>query len=376
MRKELLHLRDAIFGDIALGPVEKEIVESREFQRLRYIRQIGFSYLVYMGANHTRFEHSIGTMQITREISNSLCPQRSDELAIAGLLHDIGHAPFSHSLDGTLARYLKKDHEQIGRERILKGRLKGIIEKHGFSVHKVLKGFDGEREGKILTGVLGSDRIDYLARDSHYTGVGYGVVDYERIRSKLALFRGDPAIYAQGVAAAEAMLIARYSMWQSVYLHHANIIAGAMLRKGIAAAVESGEFDPKTLPNINDSELLAALEGTGAGAGMVLSLKSRRLFKRAYYVEDERQHLKEHEIGSCLSKAGIDDWDYIVATHRFKGDREEMEVLDRKGSPVGNLSAVSPLVNTLNNVLKGKSIMIVAVRANLREKAAAALKRL
>jgi hypothetical protein len=376
MKKEFLHVRDPIFGDISIGPAEKEIIESPEFQRLRYVRQVGFSYLVYIGANHTRFEHSIGTMQITREIAGSLCADSADELAMAGLLHDIGHAPFSHTLDETFARYLKKDHEQIGRGIISRGPIREIMEKHGFSVNDILRSFDGKDEGKIITGVLGSDRIDYLTRDSHYTGVGYGVIDYERIRGKLTLFEGVPAIYAQGVPAAEAMLIARYSMWQSVYLHHASIIAGAMLRKGIAAAVESGEFDPKILPDLNDNDLLEELAGTSRASGMISFIKNRRLFKRVYYAEDEKLHPKESEIGACLSKAGIGDEDYVVASHRFKGDKEEMTVLDREGKPVGKLSTVSPLIKTLNDVLESKNIFVVAVRADLRNKAAAALKRL
>lgn len=373
---ELLHIRDAIFGDISINGVEKELIESAEFQRLRYVRQTGFAYLVYMGANHTRFEHSIGTMKITKELSNSLCPAMSDHLAIAGLLHDLGHAPFSHTLDDIYIKYLKKTHEDVGRELILKSRIRDILEANGVRVGKVLSGFDGKGIGKIVTGAIGSDRIDYLSRDSHYTGVDYGVIDYERIRGKLALYKGMPAIYAQGVPAAESMLIARYSMWQSVYLHHAVVIAGAMLKKALGAAIECGEFDPHILPRLDDYGLMRDLVETNSGSHLANMINERRLYKRVYYVDGQESHLKISEIGDCLSGAGIGDMDYVVDAPRFRADREDILVLDRQGNPIGKLSNVSPLIKTLNNVLKNKRVLIAAVKKELVPKARAALRKL
>lgn len=376
MEKELLHIRDAIFGDISLGKIEKDIIESAEFQRLRYVRQIGFGYLVYIGANHTRFEHSIGTMKITKDVANVLCPDNAVDLSIAALLHDVGHAPFSHTLDDVYLKYLKKTHEEIGRDMILHGPINDILVSHGMSVRKILSRFDGDGVGKIITGALGADRIDYLSRDSHYTGVDYGAVDYERIRSKLALHRNMPAIYAQGVSAAESMLIARYSMWRSVYLHHTVVIAGAMLKKGVYAAVESGELEPSLLPRFCDSDLMEELESSNASSGIAAMIRNRKLYKRVYYVEEDGTHFKKEEIEGCLSKAGLGHMDYVVDWRSMKGDNEDIEVLDRSGKTIGKLSIMSPLVGTLSAVLNGKRIFVVATKDGLRAKAQAALRRL
>jgi len=113
----MVHIRDTVVGSIVPSDTQLALIEDSHVQRLRYIRQIGLSYLVYPGANHTRFEHSIGTMHITKDIMEHI-GEKNEELECVGLLHDVGHAPFSHCSDAHLERHLNTTHEKVGEEMI------------------------------------------------------------------------------------------------------------------------------------------------------------------------------------------------------------------------------------------------------------------
>ncbi len=154
----LIWIKDSIFGDIKLDKDQQKIVNDPNFQRLRYIKQTGFLYLVYPGANHTRFEHSIGTMNLTKDICERLNLEK-EELILSGLLHDIGHTPFSHQSEELVEKYLHKNHEQIGEEIISKSSIRDKISESSPSFKKILSYLRGNKEGKIVTGSIGSDRL-------------------------------------------------------------------------------------------------------------------------------------------------------------------------------------------------------------------------
>ncbi|MBE6500669.1 MAG: HD domain-containing protein, partial [Methanobrevibacter thaueri] len=214
-------IRDSVYGDINLNTFEIKIMDMPQFQRLRRIKQLGLINLIYPGATHTRFEHSIGTMNLGSKLAEELNLEKDDiELIRAsGLLHDIGHGPFSHVSEGVLT----VPHEQLSKYVITKTSMKDLLEEK-FDVNKIVDIINGKGHlGPIISGELDVDRMDYLLRDSHNTGVSYGIIDYQRIISNLKLDNG-LTLDIKGVQAAEGALVSRYFMYPSVYQHHTTRI--------------------------------------------------------------------------------------------------------------------------------------------------------
>ena len=132
--KEVRYIRDPVFGNIELSEVEARILETKEMQRLRRIKQLGNAYLVYPGATHNRFQHSLGTMEATKRLSRQLFGSEMEALSLVGMLHDIGHAPLSHTLDSQYEQHLGKGHEQLGLDLIFGSEIWDIIS--GSSISK------------------------------------------------------------------------------------------------------------------------------------------------------------------------------------------------------------------------------------------------
>ena len=177
-------VRDPIHGYIELDELTLSLIDTPPMQRLRRIRQLGLSNLVYPGANHSRFEHSLGVMHLatmlTRQI-DSVSQQEKDELRVAALLHDIGHGPLSHVSESFIIQYTRQKHEDI-LHLLRKGEIAEILEKHDLSPTSIQKHIKGETDlGKILSSEIDVDRMDYLVRDSYYTGVAFGLVDHVRL---------------------------------------------------------------------------------------------------------------------------------------------------------------------------------------------------
>jgi uncharacterized protein len=372
-----MEIRDPIHGNIELGQTECAIIDTPEMQRLKYIRQLDLSYLVFPGANHTRFEHSLGTMQVSKILFSGALEKSEPEFSYVGLLHDIGHGPFSHLSEPYLEKMLGKNHEKIGIERIKGSEISDIISDSGMSLNKVLSYFKGEEKINVVGGTLGADRIDYLMRDSHYTGVAYGVIDYHRLQAKLVLYKGRVAILKGGIAGAESMLIARYFMFSSVYTHHTKIIASQMLRNAIGIALEEGTFDAKQLAMMTDEQLLISIAETKnkIARELVRRITERRLYKRAYEGSVGRD-VSVSEISKALVKAGFAPADFIVHTVSLAGGNDDIVVVDDDGSRIGRLSEVSPLMKTLTQVLSGSNRLIVACDKKNVERVCAIVRKL
>ena len=165
-------IRDSVYGDIRLNEFEVRIMDMPQFQRLRRIKQLGLISLIYPGATHTRFEHCVGTMHLGSKLSEEL-ELDSDEIELiraSGLLHDIGHGPFSHVSEGVLS----VPHEELSKFVITKTSMRDLLEEK-FDVDEIVDIINGKgRLGPIVSGELDVDRMDYLLRDSHNTGVSYG----------------------------------------------------------------------------------------------------------------------------------------------------------------------------------------------------------
>ncbi|MDD2666078.1 MAG: HD domain-containing protein [Methanocellales archaeon] len=279
-------VKDPVHGYILLDGLALELIDTPEVQRLRRIRQLGLSNFVYPGANHTRFEHSLGTLHLVDMLLKTLSidDKERDEVRAAALLHDIGHGPFSHSTEGILERYTGKNHDDVG-EIIMMGEIADILESRSIDPSHVSKLILGETPlGQLINSELDADRMDYLVRDAYYTGVAYGVIDYVRLIYEME-FRDELLVVREGgLQAAESLLISRFLMHPTVYFHHVSRIGEAMLSHATEALIEAG-LEPSMLKRMDDSELMATLRSAkGYPHDIAERMDRRRLFKRAIYM--------------------------------------------------------------------------------------------
>jgi len=225
-----LEIRDPIHGFIYREPREKKIVDTKVFQRLRRLKQLALASLVYPGAVHSRFEHSLGSFHIAREVASRLLPNESDRelVRLAALLHDIGHGPFSHVSEPILQRFSTVDlgsdrqqiHEIISSKIIQTDRelLRILGEEQCGDITRLMSGSYGYRILKdIVSGPLDVDKQDYLLRDSYFCGVKYGVYDLHRLIDALRVHQDADeeqylAISSDGINSVEQFVLAKYYM--------------------------------------------------------------------------------------------------------------------------------------------------------------------
>ncbi len=279
---------DPIHGYIELDDLVRELLDTPQMQRLRRVRQLGFSNLVYPGANHTRFEHSLGSMHLASMLARNLDSVEKDkknEIRAAALLHDVGHGPFSHVTENVIDKYTRCRHDDI-KEVIGRGEIKEILMKYGISPGNLAKHVRGETSlGQILSSEIDVDRMDYLVRDAHYTGVAFGVVDYNRLINQMDFYEDRLVVNQGGLKAAESLLVSRFWMNTSVYYHHVTRISEAMCSKAVECMIENQELDPFRLRQMDDIDLLAAMRNaTGYAGELSRRLDARELYKRALYV--------------------------------------------------------------------------------------------
>lgn len=222
-------LNDPVYGIIEiLDPLLLDLLNHPWFQRLRRIRQLGMTQMVYPGAIHTRFQHAIGAMHLTRLAVASLrskghkiSPEEETGVCAAVLLHDMGHGPFSHSLEGKFARC---HHEVLSLEF-----MKRLNGEYGGKLSLALEIFSNRYPKKFLSrlvsGQLDMDRLDYLKRDSFYCGVSEGMTGTDRIIKMLEVCNDELAIEAKGIYSVESFILSRRLMYWQVYLHKTVISA-------------------------------------------------------------------------------------------------------------------------------------------------------
>lgn len=231
---------DPVYGfvQVPYGPLF-QLVEHPYFQRLRRIKQLSLTHYVYPGALHTRFHHALGALHLMRQTIATLkgkgidiSPEESEAVQIAILLHDIGHGPFSHTLEHTL---IQVHHEELSILFMEK-----LNEELGGQLDLALKIFRGEYHKPYLTQLVSSqldmDRMDYLNRDSYFTGVSEGVIGYHRLIKMLTVHEGELVVEEKGIYSIERFLTARRLMYWQVYLHKTVLAAELMLIKTMERA--------------------------------------------------------------------------------------------------------------------------------------------
>jgi len=229
MRMAHLDIIDPIHDFVRVYDNELKIIDTPIFQRLRRIRQLSGAHLIYPGAQHTRFEHSLGVMHIASMAGQVLAEKgvvSSDDIQIlrlASLLHDIGHGPFSHLFEEIFEEKRKISHEDLGRDIILKTEIGDIISKNGFDKKLITKLAFGDSKlqfmNEIISGVLSADIMDYLLRDGYFTGAEHAKIDHHRLTHSLDVYKNKLALDKSSLVNFETMMISRYQMFKAVYFH-------------------------------------------------------------------------------------------------------------------------------------------------------------
>lgn len=319
------------------------LINTKEFQRLRRIRQLGTSFLTFHGAEHSRFSHSLGVYEITRKIISQFerngypdWPEQESLLCLcAALLHDIGHGPFSHSIEPVF----DMSHEEwtcrmlLGQTEVHEV-LRGVSSTFPQQVADViLKTYPQEIAISLITSQLDADRMDYLLRDAYFTGVNYGTFDLERILRVVRPYHGHIVVKESGMHAVEDYLMSRYQMYWQVYFHPVTRSSEILLRKIFSRAKTlhdagySFEFMIPPLPDLFQQQLTVEqylmldeslvqtvlMQWTNEQDPILRDLCSRflnrRLFK--YVTVDEQDAEWVNDLRTAMADAGISPDDYL-----------------------------------------------------------------
>jgi len=299
-------IRDPIHGDIKIEGLFLELIDTPELQRLYNIKQLGFAHLVFPGAHHTRLEHSLGAYYLAFQAAEKLGLDKEEQeiLTCAAILHDIGHGPFSHTLESILRDTLNVDHVDLteklinGEHTIFDGKEKDYIESSSVfdilkinginleELNSIIRGKNKEKPylSQLLNSSIDVDQLDYLVRDAYYTGVSYGMIDIERFLQTLLIVNNNLAVRKKGVGVVENILMARTLMYSSVYFHKTVRIAELMLSKAIEMIDDTKPFE---FFKMTDAELINELKKMGSYQHEIATrLKYRNLFKVACSFSD------------------------------------------------------------------------------------------
>ncbi|WP_436344563.1 HD domain-containing protein [Natronorubrum sp. FCH18a] len=354
-------IKDSVHDHIRVDGVARELLDTPAVQRLRNIRQLGTVSLVYPSANHTRFEHSLGVYHLACEALDHLGidGRRAERVHAAALLHDVGHGPFSHNLESVTHRRTGRYHDDV-HELLSEGDVGDVLRDHDLEPAAVADLVAGEgRFGQLVSGELDVDRMDYLVRDAHHTGVPYGTIDHGRLVRELTFTDGELVLDEGNVQAAESLLVARALMNPTVYSHSVARLTKAMLRRASERLLESPDtdVDAETLQRMDDHDLIVALRTCPETSEFSRRLDQRDLYKRAVWaeiddvpggiIESDHESIREFE-REVAEKASVDP---------------ECVILDVPGRPSMKESTTRVLVNGDIRRLGQQSPLVEALRA-------------
>lgn len=308
-------IKDPVHGYVYITEAEKEVVDSFPVQRLRRLRQLAGAEYVYPGANHTRFEHSIGVMYLAgRVLQNPNISQRVSEdeaemVRIAALLHDVGHGPFSHIFEQLLVKALNKTHEDMTLWIVENSELKDVINKIGYNPEEVGRLAVGrlQKTGKafldqIISSSIDVDKLDFIVRDTYHTGAEYGYIDVFRLIHTLDVLDENLAVDLGALSALESFIIARVESFKSIYFHRVGRAAQIMLATAMERANEElGLVNFKTPEEylaMDDYTVWTMLKNCKESSEIIKNLERRRMLKCAY---EQTFYVKDKTVSSIFS---------------------------------------------------------------------------
>lgn len=399
-------IQDPVHGAIGIEGPFLEVLDRPEMQRLRSVRQLGLGDMVFPGANHTRFEHCLGTYHLAGMMAEAIGLDRedSDSVRMAGLLHDVCHPPFSHALEGVMERSTGLGHMDMARALVFGevpyyreedsdifgglGTIAELIESEGISPDavcglisspestgtEVLDRFWNKHEyfpskdyaHQIIHGPVDADQMDYLMRDALHTGVCHGRIDCDRLIKTMAVVNDRIALSRGGITAAEGLMVSRSLMYTSVYYHETTRIAQRMITK----AAERSGADLSRIHLMGDSELVSLLVASGGRPSLeARRVRSRRLDKKALavYSQDVDDALAETLMAYTGSQgaarleseiadaAGVDEMDVcceVTSKANLQGKmnvgKTDVSIYDESGR-VRSLARYSPIARALQS---------------------------
>jgi HD superfamily phosphohydrolase len=308
MRQYWGEIKDPVFGYVYITAAEKEIIDSFPVQRLRRLRQLAGSEYVYPGANHTRFEHSVGVMYLAGLLAENpyLSTYFSEEdyqsIRIAALLHDVGHGPFSHIFEHLLDKFLHKTHEDMNVWIVQNSGLHDILRKLGYDPDMIAKlsvGWLHEPEKAFMDQIIRSavdvDKLDFVVRDTFHTGAQYGYVDIFRLIHMIDVINENLAVDLGALSALESFIIARIESFKSIYFHRVGRAAQLMLAMAMEQAKDELGLVAFKTPDeylaLNDYTVWTMLKQCDRSKAIIENLEKRKLLKCAYeqtfYVKDK-----------------------------------------------------------------------------------------
>jgi HD superfamily phosphohydrolase len=379
-------IKDPIHGYVEVEDFALTLLDSPLLQRLRYVRQLGFSYLVYPGANHTRFEHSLGTMFLADVACRrfSLPDDERTLVTAAALFHDIGHGPFSHASEPLMEMFLGRTHDDIGM--IIEEQAGSILRASGIDPAELCAVVQGKHPlSSIIHGDLDVDRMDYLLRDAYYTGAPYGTVDAQRLIRHLIRTPDGIVLDENGVNAAESLLIARTLMRPSVYYHHVSRIGESMFQLAVLEHLKGkGQIDTLQLLHMDDATCLHTLRTSGNPVSQDLAnrLYGRRLYKRALSAGSDQVNIASFLDGMQIpvirdfaeriaERAGIHPHEVLVDIPSIPSELS-LGVRVKNRHAVVAFEEISPRIRTLNATRRDQWQLGVYTLPEYREQVAEA----
>jgi HD superfamily phosphohydrolase len=383
-------INDPVYGFIAVpNEFVFDLIEHSWFQRLRYIHQLGLTNLVYPGAQHTRFQHALGAMHLMMEalevLKNkgiTITEEESEAVTIAVLLHDIGHGPFSHTLENILVKGIS--HEQLSVQL-----MSALNDEFDNRLELAISIFKNQYAKKFLHQLVSSqldmDRLDYLNRDSFFTGVAEGVIGYDRIIKMLNVADDELVVEEKGIYSIEKFLVSRRLMYWQVYLHKTVLSAELMLVRIIERAqqlVGEGKnlfASPSLLyflqrkysesnndemlnyfTGLDDSDILSAIKVWQQHEDDVLSFLSKHLIKRKLFAIQLQENDFDVQTIQGIKESVLQNIDsdkknlryYLLEestfNHAYRPDEGPIKIRKKDGT-ILNLDAASGQLNV--NVL-------------------------
>lgn len=399
-------IQDPVHGTIGIDGVFLDILERPEMQRLRSVRQLGLGCLVFPGANHTRFEHCLGTYHLAGRMAEAIGLSGSDSRAVrmAGLLHDVCHPPFSHALEAVMEGVTGMGHMDMARALIFGNvpyfrdedsdlyggmdTISEVMEADGISPEEVcgiisspestgveaLDRFWNKHEyfpskdysHQIIHGPVDADQMDYLMRDAHHTGVCHGRIDCDRLLKTMSVVNDRIVLSRGGITAAEGLMVSRSLMYTTVYFHETTRVAQRMITK----VVETSDADLTDLHLLGDADLEARLIACGGRSSHeVRRVRARMLDKKALTIYSEQMDDGLAEVlmrysgrrGSGMLErdiadaAGLDEMDVVAevtSKENLQGKisigKTDVSITDENGR-IRSLARYSPIARSLQS---------------------------